>query len=86
MKPIYMYLYIYIQWIGWKCSEYPSSCGNPLKYDTPATPPPLAGWRETLKIKKKKWGRGEKEGEEGEEKGGSWLLPLAVQQQTVFKY
>lgn len=61
MKPIYIYLYIYTQWIGWECSEYPSSCGNPLIYSTGLMPPHqrLAGDIKDLK-KKKREGRKQK--------------------------
>lgn len=73
MKPIYIYLYIYTQWIGWECSEYPSSCGNPLIYGTGLMPPHqrLAGDIKDLKKKKKE----RKEAEEGEEKGHSCFCP-----------
>lgn len=39
---LYLFLYIYTQWIGCKHQGCPSSCGNPLKYGTRVPPPPLA--------------------------------------------
>lgn len=84
MKPIYIYLYIYTQWIGWECSEYPSSCGNPLIYGTGPMPPHqrLAGDIKDLKKK----GGGKEGSRRRRRKRTQLLLPVAVQREAVFKY